>query len=169
MYKMGDKVWYAQRKNVEKTMVCPECFGKKYLTVVLGDDSRVTINCAGCSSGYDPAKGFITYYQWETDVEEVVIDNIEITPKGITYGFDGCYRANNTDMFATREKAEIRARELAEEHNKEELEKLSRKEKSNRTWSWNVHYYRSEIRKSKKDIERYEKRLSVAKNIKETK
>ena len=165
MYKLGDKVWYAQMKNVEKKETCPECFGKKYLTVILGDNSKVTIDCAGCGGGFDYAKGYVTYYQWETDVQEVTIERIEISSKGVEYGFHSCYIARDAKIFSTEKEAEVKAKELAEEHNKEELKKLSRKEKNNHTWSWNVHYYRKEIRNSKENIERYEKLLNVAKSV----
>ena len=167
MHKIGDKVWYAQMKNVEKKATCPECFGKRYLTVILGDDSKVTINCAGCSSGYEEAKGYITYYQWETDVSEEIIQLVEITPTETNYGFRDCYRANKTTIFGNKIDAEKRALELAEEHNKKELEKFSRKEKDSHSWSWHVHYYRAEIRQAKKAIERYEKQLNAIKNIEE--
>jgi len=166
-YNIGDKIWYAGRKSTEETVVCPECFGKKYLTVILGDDSRVTIDCAGCASGYGPPKGYVTYYKQYIDISPIVIDRVEINREYVEYGFNktdcSCRIAKDTDLFDTREEAEIRAKELAEEWNQEQLDMIHRKEKNNRSWSWHVHYYRKEIREAEKTIERAREKLDAAK------
>ena len=64
--------------------------------------------------------------------------------------------------FETKEEAEVKALELAMEWNKEELERINRKEKNNRTWSWHVHYYRKMIRDKEKEITRAKEKLNVA-------
>ena len=165
-YNIGDKVWYAGRTSTQEQVVCPECFGKKYLTVILGDDSKVTINCAGCASGYDPPRGYVTYYKQHIEVSQVTICKVEINPDYVEYGFDsfggGCRIAKDTDLFPTKEEAEIRAKELAEEWNKEKLAQIHRKEKNNRTWSWHVHYHRGQIRDAEKTIERSTAKLDAA-------
>ena len=163
IYNIGDKVWYAQRKTEEKTVKCPECFGKKYLTVILGDDSKVTIDCAGCASGYNPPLGYIFYWEQYSDVSLVTINRVEINTDYVEYKFCGNYIAKDTDIFPTKELAEIRAKELAEEHNREELEKIYRKEKHNHSWAWHVHYYRDMIRRAERDIERAREKLDFAK------
>jgi len=166
-YNIGDKVWYAGRKSIQERITCPECFGKRYLTVILGDDSKVTIDCAGCASGYDPPKGYILYHKQIINVSQITIDGMEISPKEIKYKYNygGCSWnvAYHEDVFSSQEAAEIRAKELAEEHNKQEHERIHRKEKNNRTWSWHVHYYRKMIRDAKKTIERAEEKLGIAK------
>ena len=163
VFKMGDKVWYANAGVVEKSVICPECFGKLYLTVILGDDSKVTIDCAGCSRGMQPSTGRISYYEWKVDVKEVTVERIEIKQDGVTYGFWNHYCADNDKIFSTKEEAEKRALELVEEHNKEELEKIYRKEKNNRTWSWNAYYHRDCIRRAEKDLIYHNAKLNAAK------
>lgn len=171
MYNIGDKVWYAGIKSERKTMPCPECFGKRYLTVILGDDSEVTIDCAGCSNGWESPTGFVTYYEKNISVSLATIDRIEINPDYVEYLFNrkGCtgFLAKGDRLFDTKEQAEIRAKELMIESNKEELEKINRKERHDRDWSWHVHYYRRQIREAKKTIECAEKKLSVAKKLSE--
>ena len=163
IFNIGDKVWYAKLKSKQETLTCPECFGKKCLTVILGDDSKVTIDCAGCSSGYNPPKGYVTYWKQDVDVPLVIIEKVNISKKEVEYYFNDCYYAKDTDVFSTKEEAEIRAKELAEEHNKQELNKIYQKEKNNRNWSWHVYYYRNMIRNAEKDIERAKAKLDVAK------
>jgi len=167
VYSIGDKVWHASFKKTEEVVTCPECFGKKYLTVILGDTSRVTIDCAGCASGYDPPKGYVTHYKHDADVSLVNISKVEITSEYIEYGINGNaswhYIAKDTELFTTKEEAEVRSKELSEEWNKEQLAKIHRKEKNNRTWSWHVHYYRKQIRDAEKTIEYAKAQLDAAK------
>jgi len=167
IYKIGDKVWYASRQTTRKSVICPECFGKKYLTVILGDDSQITIDCVGCASGYDPPTGSCSYYEHGANVSLVVIGRVEINSDYIEYGFNrvgGCMSiAKDTEVFPTKKEAEIRAEELAEESNKEQLAKIHRKEKNNRTWAWHVHYHRRQIRDAEKTIEYAKQKLDAAK------
>lgn len=174
IYNIDDKVWYASRTSTKERIVCPECFGKKYLTVILGNDSKVTVDCAGCALGYDPPRGYVTYYKQDVEVRLVTICKIEIGPDCIEYGFDrvehGYKIAKDTDLFDNRIQAEVRAKELAEEWNKEQLEKIHHKEKNHRDWSWHVHYYRKQIRDAKETIEYATKQLDAAKtHVKEEK
>ena len=161
-YEMGDKVWYAKRDVVVKTMPCPECFGQKALTVILGDGSQVSIDCAGCACGCEPPTGYITYLEYIEKVLEVTIDRIEETSTETKYGFSG-HRIKETELFMNKEDAKRRALELAEEFNKEEIEKINRKEKHDRTWSWNVHYHRKCIRGAEKELIYHKAKLEVAK------
>ena len=166
MFNLEDRVWHASRTNVEERVVCPECFGKKYLTVILGDDSQVTIDCAGCASGYDPPKGYVTYRKQDVDVSQVTIDRVEINPDYVEYGFDrvgyGIRIAKDTEIFATKEEAEIRAKELAEEWNQVQLDRIHQKKKNDRTWAWHVHDYRKQIREAEKTIEYATAKLDAA-------
>ena len=167
IYNIGDKVWHASRKSTEETVTCPECFGKRYLTVILGDDSQVTIDCTGCASGYDPPKGYVTYYKQDVDVKTVIIDGMRITRDYVEYEINktscSCNIIKGSDLFPIKEAAEVRAKELADAWNKEQLAKLHRKEKNHRDWSWHVHYYRRQIRDAEKTIEYATKKLEAAK------
>jgi hypothetical protein len=167
-YKLNDTPWHASFESTKKTMTCPECQGQKYLTVILGDGSRVTIDCAGCASGYDLPTGYVSYWEHSPIAKQVRICKVEITSEEIEYGYDGTAsshsRGKDTEFFDTKAEAEARAQEMAEEWNKEQEEKLlSKKEFNHRTWAWHVHYYRNKIRRAKEEIERAERQLDAAK------
>ena len=167
-YKIGDKVWFAQRKSVTKTENCPDCFGKRYLTVIKGDDSQVTIECAGCQSGYEPPKGYISYYSQDIDVNEVVIEGLDVRPLSEPEYRFNCTEcswrsAKEDELFTTKEEAEIKAKELSDEWNKEQLGRIHQKEKHNRTWSWNAHYHRDCIKRAERDLEYHRNKLDYAK------
>lgn len=163
MFKIGDEVWYAQLKWVEKFVKCPECFGLKYLTVILGDQSEMTIDCAGCAKGYDPPMGYVTYWERVPNVCLIRINRVEIQADKTEYGHSQNYRVEESELFLNREAAEIRAIELAKKENEEEVARIHRKDKNNRTWAWHVYYHRSCIRRAEKDLIYHTAKLAVAK------
>lgn len=167
MYNIGDTPWYAGQDYVERKVVCPDCLDQKYLTVILGDGSQVTIPCTTCSIGYDPPRGFIIYHEASTAVRQVKICHIELSDDEVKYGHSGssayCYRTAAPDeLFDTREEAMVKAEEIAERLNKEEDEKIRRKKDSNRSWAWHVTYYRNQIRDYKKTIAFAQQQLNAA-------
>ena len=163
IYNIGDKVWYAQRKAIERQELCPDCFGTRALTVIKGDGEQVSIECAGCARGFESPTGYISWHGHVIDVAEVVIEKVEQTALEIKYGFRGCYHADADCMCDTKEEAEAQALKLAEKHNKEELERIYRKHKHDRTWAWNAHYHRDCIKRAERDLEYHKAKLAVAK------
>lgn len=162
-YNIGDTVWFAHRKIVTDRVICPECFGKKILTVILGDNSKVEIDCMGCASRLENPRGYCEYYKQEITVKQIAISGFECNGIKTRYRFDSCYIVDEEDVFDTKEATEVRAKELAEQHNKEELDRIYRKEKNHKNWAWHVYYYRNQIRSALKDIEYAEKCLHIAK------
>lgn len=168
-YNIGDEAWVATHESVEKRAECPECCGKKYITVIMGDGTEHTIQCAGCSAGFNPATGFITYREFVPLAKPITISGVELSKDGVEYKYDElgcmCRISDGKNVFGTKEEAEIRANEMADEHNKKATESIKSKDfrHQNRTWSWHVHYYRKMIRDAKKNIEFAESRLDYAK------
>jgi len=170
MFKIGDKVWFAQIKSGEDKVLCPECFGKKYLTVILGDDTRVSIECVGCKRGYNEPTGYVYYFKRFVDVFLVTIERMEIEKDKVEYGFNGCYQTKESRLFIDKESAEKEAARLIEELNKEELAKIYTKEKHNHNWAWNVYYHRNCIKKAQHELEYHTAKLNYAKTkVKEEK
>jgi hypothetical protein len=64
MFELRQAIWWASCDSIEVTENCPDCFGKKYLTVILGDDSEVKIDCRTCALGYEPPRGYITLHKY---------------------------------------------------------------------------------------------------------
>ena len=167
-YNLGDKVWWAWGTRKEEWVQCPECFGLKYLTVILGNQSEVTIECEGCKRGYLGSLGNVSYWKQTAEAKLVTINRIEINRDGETeYGTTESYCVKENDLFSVgeRELAEIRALELTNQHNIEEENKIKNKVKQSRSWSWHVHYHRERIRTAEKDIEYHKKCLAYAKTL----
>ena len=166
-YKIGDKVWWAHRKITEKWEMCPECFGLKYLTVILGDQSEVQIECEGCKRGYLSSLGRVSFLEHTAEPTIVEINKIEVKKDGVEYGTTECYSIDEEDLFPIghRELADIRALELSVKHNEEESAKIKNKIKEHKSWSWHVTYHRGCIRRAQKDIEYHSKCLDYAKSV----
>lgn len=163
MRKIGDKIWVASMENYQESITCLECFGKKELTVILGDDSKVVIPCAGCSRGFEPPTGYMQHYQYKSKVEERIITGIEMRiEKEIDYITDRNIWCESK-VFDTKEEAEKRSLELVEQHNKEEKDRIYKKKTDSHSWAWHVHYYRREIRNAEKTIKFATERLGIAK------
>ena len=165
-FRIGDKVLYVHVESVEKWIDCPECFGKRFLTVILGDDSRVTIDCVGCGRGYEPPRGLISTNIYMPVISERQIEGVNSEMKEgkevSTYKFYGGWSVEETALFTSRIEAELYGSLLANKLGDEALEKIHRKEKDTRTWSWNAHYHRDCIRRAKKDIGYHEAKLNAA-------
>jgi hypothetical protein len=88
-FNLGDHVWYAGISSGQKQIQCPDCFGKKFLTVILGDDSVVTVECPECRKGYYGSSGTILSYDYETSVELCRVEGVEIKLGNYTLDFQG--------------------------------------------------------------------------------
>lgn len=165
-FDIGQEVWTSGYSRREKQKTCPDCFGKKFLTVILGDDSRVYIDCAGCSRGYESPCGYVTDYEYGERVEPRTITGMEINEEHgdqvIRYKFS-CYTFESDLVFATREEAQEKSIELGKAQKlDDEKRMLTQKENRQRTWSWNATYHRSEIKRLEKDLAYHKEKLNVA-------
>jgi hypothetical protein len=163
MYKIGDKVWLACYKTVEKTKVCPDCCGNKTLLITMGDNSQLTIPCSACMDGYfEGSRGFLRYLSGEPQAIEITLEGLEIRNNREQYYFNNNHIAEPQNIFTDKTSALLQSQELAKSVEENELKRLSYKQKDHKSWSWHVSYYRGIIRQAEKDIERAKERLNVA-------
>lgn len=169
-FNIGDKVWYAAREAKKIHIKCPDCLGTGVLTVRFADGKEVTIGCATCGPGYERPTGYVTYYQYQSNVREVTIEGINIKADKTEYYFDDNRYATETEFFDTKKEAEIKAKEIADADTLEEMNRLYSKEKPTRTWAFNACYYRDRIKSAEQDIAIYKAKLaSVPIKYKESK
>jgi len=161
--KIGDKVWYAARDYVRVNIKCPDCLGTGVLTVRFADGKEVNIHCATCGHGYELPTGFVHYYQYQNKAREVVICGADIRPEKTEYRFDTNHIAGEDEFFATKEEADIRAKELADKATLDEMNRLTAKEKPTRTWAWNARYHRDRLKQAEKDVAYHTMKLNAAK------
>jgi hypothetical protein len=164
-FNIGDVVYQAQAGQEQIWVMCPECLGSGRLRVILGDDSEVSIACVCCERGYEGSPGKRHSYAFMARATAHKVTGVEAQQREdglrVRYSF-GYYSSESENVFATREEALTRALQLVTEHEAEEKKRLGFKEKQYKTWSWNVSYWRGEIRRAKETIQRCEDRLAVA-------
>ena len=160
-FAVGDRVWYAycQRESVE--ILCPTCFGKKKVTLILGNDDRVVLPCEACKKGYENPCGYI---------EAVVITGVtlETDDKGekATYhwGVHVNYSDDGNGFFATKAEAVARSKELKQEYEEEQRTSANYiKENARESFAWNAQYHMRHAKKCREEAIRHEKKAQLCK------
>lgn len=166
IFQIGDEVFVARAGNSLKRIVCPDCCGKKFLTVILGDDSQVTIDCAACTHSFEYSRGYIETYEWSEKADRRIVMGVrnEITDEGhkVEYVFEQGYYARHEDVFRTEVEALERAKHHTKVQEEDEAKSIQRKTKDYRSWAWNASYHRREIKDMERRIAHHKARLDVA-------
>jgi hypothetical protein len=171
-FKVGDKVFLASFRYEEKQLVCPACFGKLQLKVILGNDEEVIVPCNSCDRGYLNSTGYITESEWTPKVEEVVIQKIdaEETLEGrkverYFYNYNWSVCPDDNKLFKNKEDAEKRVAELIEEHELNKKESIKRKKQEPiKTYGWHVRYHSREIKELERKLEYHKTKLIICKS-----
>ena len=168
-YQIGELVWHAKTKTRPVYLQCLECMGKKYLTVILGDDSRVTIECECCTRGWMGAQGNHETYEHFEDVEAGNVSGVEIDGATFEYRIPsdggGSWCVQECDLFPDEESAKARAVEIAAERTARAAGLNCCKHNKDRRWAWHVKYYASEIKRARENIEHYKAALNYALSV----
>lgn len=170
-YSIGDMVWWANSGSELRWIKCPDCGGTRHILLIMHDGTEHSIKCGRCSAGYEPPKGIISYYEFNANPEIGNVAGIEINHKGeieykLSYyknGHGRIYVVPETDLFIKEHEALAKAEQLIKDYNKEELDKINRKEKDTRTWAWNVSYHRKCIKDAEKSLAHHTAKLNAAK------
>ena len=166
-FQIGDVVWRAANKTRPVYYPCLECAGKGYLTVILGDDTQVTVECECCRRGYEGSHGDHQKYEYYDAVESGTVSGVEVSEGTYEYRVPadngGHYCVQESDLFTDEASATVRAQELAVERTKEQAALLCLKHNKSRTWAWNVSYHRKAIRDAEKTILHHTEQLNYAK------
>lgn len=164
-YEFGQEIWYVDTSSKERYITCVDCFGKRYLTVILGDDTVLTVPCETCKErGWsDYSSGILVVYDCIATPAQGTINRIEFRRDStIEYGVEGRYSLDEAEIFLNREDAEILAKQVEQEKTAESENKYKNKEKDTRSWSWHVTYHRKQIEDAKRTIEYATKKLNYA-------
>lgn len=163
-FEIGDYVWLAKTEWKEDKLPCPHCFGKKFLTVILGNDERVTIDCECCRQGYLGSQGTLAVGQYRADVSfERITRKEQRAGEDVNYSVGG-YSIKQNDIFILKEDAQARASEMASDNRADEMRRFYAKENSARTWAWNATYHRNNVKRLKQELAYHESKLDVAKS-----
>lgn len=162
-FNIGDNVFRANYAPMTEVWIeCPECAGTLAHEIILGCGDRVSIDCAECGPGYNPPTGKIRTYEPVASVNQFTVTGMEIREGKTRYYSATSHVHDDYNTFATHDEAMERAEVLVQEHREREAEKVTRKEKSHKSWAFNASYHRENIKRCERDIEYHKAKLAVA-------
>lgn len=161
-YEIGQQAWMACFEAQEAYIVCPDCAGTGRLRVTFADDTTVSIECSACGPGYNPPTGRIKVYDRRPVARPVTITGVEITAGKTEWRTSASYIVQEENLFDNEADCLARAKVIAVEHDLAERDRVNHKEKPGKTWGWNAHYHRREIKEAQRRIEYHTAKLAVA-------
>ena len=167
-YHVGDYVWAASYDLRARQIQCPTCFGKREVTLILGDGTHVVLPCAGCGHGFDEPRGVITEHILTPRADGVIIASIR-TEQGhrsttVKYHSPGGHVYPEDRLYPTPEAALEAAQAIADTAQAEENTKAAHiKAKNEKSFAWNAFYHLRSAKDYRKRAERHEKRARLCK------
>lgn len=154
-FEIGDKILIPSFERHERRIICPDCVGNRFLTVIMGDKTEVTIKCENCGPGYEPPSGYIKTYDFEGEIREVTITGLEINSERVQYhvGSPNYYQCFNEDQVTDDyDEATIIVARLEDEKKLAEQNRLQQKVKDHKSWGFSASYHKREIKRHEKDM-----------------
>lgn len=164
----GDKIWLAHVRQERINVTCPICFGKLKVTLILGDDSQVEVECDYCGKGFEGPQGYVTTYEFKSDPVQIEITGRGMHQSGIeevwTYQYSGCYIANSDQLFKTQAEAVVKCVELVAEHEENKAAHAEkRKQYGHKSYTWAAGYHLREIKSHEHQLAWHQQRVQVCK------
>lgn len=165
-YQIGDKIfWVESSAHKQKEIPCPMCFGKRFVTIILGDDSKEQVECGYCQKGYERSTGVTTTWEPQAIIHESTITGIT-TRDGVKYEV-GWRTIEERELYSTREEAEaVQKLKFDEEKARAELWFKESFVNAKKQQVWSAGYHKSCIEREKRTIEWHEMRLNMIKEKK---
>lgn len=163
-YKVGDKVYHAWTGIKEISRPCPICFGKRKVTLILGNEDTVILDCSYCSRGYESSSGLEYFNEHIVEVKPETITEVRIeeNEKGRKIGYlSNNYILQPEDTFDNEEDARLRSLQLVIDRNKADMLALAQKEKVDRSYAWNAGYHLKSAKRAQTDYEYHSKKAVI--------
>jgi hypothetical protein len=166
-FNVGDVVYNARCQWASKQTLCPICFGKCQVTLILGNEDSVILPCDYCSRGFEAPTGYISEYDYIVEAERVTITDIkiEISSDGEKYQYISCHQYYDTEnLFLDKEEALARAKERKQQLDEEQQTSASWiKHDKLRSFAWNAGYHLREAKRNRKDAEFHDQKAILCK------
>jgi hypothetical protein len=146
---------------------CPVCYGKKLVTVILGNDDRIFLPCEYCARGYEAPSGLTQEYEYVVEPELVVITSVtlKITDGGVEAKYYSSVCSYDEEaLFVTKEEAAVVSQGKKEALEREQDTKVENLKKNvHKSFSWNAGYHLREAKRSRKQAEYHDKKAVLCK------
>lgn len=167
-FEIGQPLWRVESGYGINMVTCPECQGDGFITFVLKDGTKHTLNCRGCGGPYDKelGSGKVRDAKWEFRPVRFIPRRVDIHGEEFSYSESGpnetCYRTVSADdLFTTKEECEQECERQRERCKNTEWRNRFVKARNNKDAAWSVHYWRKQIRDHENDIRIAWERLNV--------
>lgn len=167
-YALGQELWWVGNGYREEWTTCPECLGTRIITMILGSGEQAELQCETCRLGFDDASGKIKRVFYDHRPTRFVPGRVSVDGSDIRYSESGpdstCYgTAQADDLFSSEAECQVRCDKLNAERTKAEAQRMIAVLSQNRrSMAHSVSYWRQQIAKTEKDLERMRGYLSVA-------
>lgn len=161
-FNIGDEVFHVQSSCHYGTKVpCTVCFGKRRVTVILGNGKHVDTECQHCASGCEPPSGQST--TWGPHAYIVSGPITGVTREGYGWKYEvGGYRVSEHELLTTREDAapilEAKLMEMVERKQAYERDHFVTATKKQ---IWLAGYHRNRIEDCERTINWHKMRLCM--------
>lgn len=166
-WKVGDWVYWAQFELRQETKTCPVCFDKRRVTVILGDDTQVVVECDYCGKGYEGPRGTVKEYERLPKAEFVRIDGVHIeqSDRGEHIEYQCAHsRPDTKDLFDTEACAIACANEKRLAYEKDEETRADRIKKDlHKPYTWNAGYHMREAKEARRKLKYHEAKAVICK------
>lgn len=167
-FRVGDKVWWAKCRWENKQILCPTCFGKKEVKLILGNGDEVTLPCQGCAPGFEFPTGQISEYDYVSEPEQVYITGMDIEINGnkekVRYRGTS-YIYDEEDLFLDQLEALAESQEKKRKLDEEQLTRTEYIKKNvHKSFSWNARYHMREAKQLRSKAEYHDKMAIVCKS-----
>lgn len=152
-FQLGDIVYMVQGcRSVPVEKTCPVCFGKRCVTVILGNGKLENVLCEYCGKGYEGPRGYVVDYERHSVVRQAIITGVSFTNHKWEFALDyGRTGTGESELYRDAESAEAAAA----------CASTNRLNYSKTNLTWRVGYYRKRIQDLEREAEYYRKLLCV--------
>lgn len=169
---VGDWVYVADVVHASREVLCPVCFGKQEVTLILGNNDRVVLGCEYCRRGYIAPTGYVKEgYIKEGRVKQVRVSGIdtELTEEGekVSYrvGSSTAYTKYPSERIFTDEtEAQEYADQWAADWQKRLDEEKPKKVKVNKNYTWHAGYHMRKAKECDEEAERHREKAKYFKS-----
>ncbi len=166
-FKVDDKVWWAKCRWEQKRILCPTCFGKLQVTLILGNGDEVTLPCQGCAPGFESPTGHISEYDYISEPEMIYINGMNLEINGnkekVRYISSSC-SYDEEELFWNHSEALAESQEKKRKLDEEQVTRAEYiKNKVHKSFSWNAGYHMREAKQLRSKAEYHDKMAIVCK------
>lgn len=160
-YNINDAVWIAQSGQEQVRHDCPVCYGKLFVTLILGNDDEIRTPCDYCGKGYEGPKGYVLEYEYVAKPRQVTITDKTKKEYDGKVEFDyRSYDAYFQEAYDTKEEAESKTLQNIKEHEEQQRKNIEwRKSHNHKSYSWHVGYSLKEVKEAKRKLDWHNKRV----------